>query len=34
MLVRDKRRDDALVVAKRLVKDFPENQDLQRFISK
>ncbi len=32
MLVRDKRRDDALVVAKRLVKDFPENQDLQRFI--
>lgn len=34
MLVREKRRDDALVVAKRLVRDFPENQDLQRFVSK
>ena len=34
MLVRDKRPADALVVAKRLIVDFPENKELQRFVAK
>ena len=34
MLVRDKRPADALTVAKRLVVDFPENKELQRFVAK
>jgi hypothetical protein len=34
MLVREKRPADALIVAKRLIVDFPENKDLQRFVAK
>ena len=34
MLVRDKRPADALTVAKRLIVDFPENKELQRFVTK
>ena len=33
MLTRDKRPADALVVAKRLIVDFPENKELQRFVA-
>ena len=32
MLVQEKRRPEALEVAKRLLADFPENQDLLRFV--
>ena len=34
MLIKEKQIDQALEVAKRLAKDFPENQELQKFISK
>ena len=34
MLTRDKRPADAMTVAKRLIIDFPENKELQRFVSK
>jgi hypothetical protein len=34
MLMRDKRPGDALTVAKRLIVDFPENKELQRFVAK
>jgi hypothetical protein len=33
MLVRDKRQADALTVAKRLIIEFPENKELQRFVA-
>jgi len=33
MLVREKRRPEALEVAKRLIKEFPDNQDIQRFLA-
>ena len=34
MLTRDKRPADAMTVAKRLIVDFPENKELQRFVTK
>ena len=32
MLVQEKRRPEAVEVAKRLLRDFPDNQDLQKFV--
>lgn len=34
MLVREKRQAEALAVAKRLLGDFPDNQELQKFVGK